>query len=212
MNPIFTYNQFLNESKQVGTVYHFCTLIGATKILNLNFLKASSTTYNFPKETYKTISTTRDKFFINRRKESELSILGTEVGLVLDGNKMSTKYKVTPFDDRWDRQDKRLTRLYIGDEYEEVWWGDNINRDGGIKNIKKYIVKILFTKYLMMRIEKDNLPGFFMDDSEESRFQNRGKIDWSKMYNWTKDTTPETRLKDLISFFETNFDVKVEIQ
>ena len=84
-----SFKDYLDEAKQVGIVYHF------TKFENLeNILKsgAINSRYGF-------ISTTRNYNLPNdlNQKDFDLSISrGYGVRFTLDGNKLSSRYKVSP--------------------------------------------------------------------------------------------------------------------
>lgn len=200
MKSIITYNQFLNESKRVGIVYHFCSFSSAYNILKTNILNSS---HNYQLG-FKTVSTTRDKFFINTREREKITIGGHDIGFVLDGDMLSIKYKVQPFDDRWERTDKKFTRSIIGDEQEEAWYGKLINRDGGIENIRNYIKKIIFTKFFISRVERNQVQNFFDVHGHY--------LDFKRIFSWNETTTPEDRLIDFKDFFEKTFNIKVEME
>ena len=144
----------INEAKQVGDVYHATTIGIAVDIINQNHLRASNLRDNSPaiddfgksaqnnsNQNYKSISTSREKGFIPNHRKSGRGI----VIFQLDGNALSNKYKVMPYDDNVEFD--AMYRIYkdpdrvaqLGDEKEEMWYGDKINRDGGIEGIKKYI-------------------------------------------------------------------------
>jgi hypothetical protein len=102
---------------------------------------------------HRTISTTRDKNYVNSR--NSLSIPG-DVVFVLDGDKLASKYKRRPIDDRYDTINKKLFDISYGDEQEELWYGKQIEKDKGIKDIKKYIKKVIFTKHFINYIKNTN--------------------------------------------------------
>lgn len=151
----------LLEGKQVGTVYHFTSLSSLFKILNQDLLKGKfPTSPNIPHVTKHRglfISTTRDKNFVKNRDTVEIG--GDQIALILDGNKLSSNYKTIPFDDAWDAKDKEWgdwATIY-GDEMEQLWYGSKITKDGGIKNISKYLEGVIIT----------NLSDQEMDDAVE---------------------------------------------
>ena len=74
----------LIEGKQVGVLYHYTTLLSLLKIVASNTLGRG--------EKYDTVSVTRNKNFHKKN-----SIVPTEGVFVLDGNKLSNKYKIEPF-------------------------------------------------------------------------------------------------------------------
>lgn len=124
----------INESKQVGTLYHVCT-IGAylDYILPNDSLSASGKYMNWLYGSNMYVSFTRDKRFVvetDAVKDSDIL-----VQLVIDGDKLSENYKVGSYNDfAYD-----LEGNYIGDgelieyrEKEEAVLGP-------IKNVSKYI-------------------------------------------------------------------------
>jgi hypothetical protein len=113
-------HKVLNESKQVGTLYHFTDPYGFYQILESNTLK--------PAGNQKYISFTRNKnLFLN----PSLLSGGYYYCLVIDGNKLSNKYNIEPFNDPHS----------VKDEFEEriVFPKSGIYVD----NIKQYIKKII---------------------------------------------------------------------
>ena len=144
-------NEIINEAKQVGIVYHFTTLNNSIPIIKTNHLKAYHATKNVEG---RTVSTTRDKYFSKRRGD-QLSISGADIIFVLDGNKLSNVYQVRPYDDTYDAADREYDeddRLDFGDEQEEIWYGKNIQRDLGFRNLDRFVLKLIFTKRLVDKI------------------------------------------------------------
>lgn len=139
LNSLHT-RSFVAESKQVGDVYHFTSLSNFLQILADNKIKTGDI-YMFGGDN-STISTTRDKNFISRTFKSGEgnSISGDQIGIMLDGNKLSDKFKVRPYNYSYDQGDPRA-----GDEQEELFYGKKINQQGGIRNLNKYIKGIIFT-------------------------------------------------------------------
>jgi len=78
----------LNEGKQVGTLYHFTTLRGATGILTLGKIKINEDGV---------ISTTRDKNLNTAEFDTEGDPDENIVRIDLDGNKISNNYKIQPY-------------------------------------------------------------------------------------------------------------------
>lgn len=137
--------QILNEAKQVGIIYHFTRVENAINILENDLLKATFSSKNIKG---KTVSTTRDKNFVNTRQDN-LSISGGDIAFKLNGNKLSNKYQVMPYDDTYDQAEKDydyIDKESWGDEQEEIWYGKALNGDNGFKNIKKYIIEIIISK------------------------------------------------------------------
>lgn len=77
----------LNEGKQVGPLYHFTSLKRSVMILSENHMKMhrENNVYGIPM--------TRDKNFWN----IERSVNGVDVRLEFDGNKISNRFRIQPF-------------------------------------------------------------------------------------------------------------------
>jgi hypothetical protein len=115
----------LNEAKQVGTLYHFTTFSSLLNILKTNTLKASN---KFEKDKPPTVSLTRDKL----GDIGGVGGSGTKtVRISIDGDKLSNKYKITPYNYYSNYPDYKESE----DEMEEIIQGD-------IKNIIDYIIEV----------------------------------------------------------------------
>jgi len=115
----------LNEAKQVGTLYHFTTLQSLLDILKTNTLKTSN---KFEKDKLPTVSLTRDKL----GDIGGVGGTGTKtVRISIDGNKLSNKYKITPYNYYFNYPDFKESE----DEMEEIIQGD-------INDITNYIIEI----------------------------------------------------------------------
>jgi hypothetical protein len=143
----------IKEAKQVGLLYHFTSLRAAISIVEGDKLIASKI-YGRAKQIfnkfgiYKAISFTRDKNFLNSRifqKGSTPKINGFAVTFVVDGDMLSNYYKIRPYDDRIGITSK-ISLEDMGDEMEEMIYGDKIEKDGGIVNFKKFVKKIIINK------------------------------------------------------------------
>ena len=90
----------LDESKQVGTIYHYTTFNSGLKILQSNQLKSSDAADSTNAKPVFAISFTRDKrFHDNHVVGFEESSFGNtpQLRLTLDGNKLSNRFKVQPY-------------------------------------------------------------------------------------------------------------------
>jgi hypothetical protein len=101
------------EGKQVGTLYHYTENWLLEKIIKSNMLRAP-------------VSFTRSK-----DKETVFWI-GAECVLVVDGDKLSNNYKISPYQD-YDEEGQYF------DEMEE-----RVNKN--ITNLDKYLTKIILYK------------------------------------------------------------------
>lgn len=113
------------EAKQVGDIYHFCTLQVAVKyIIPNDTLSPSGKWTNSLIGSSNVLSFTRDKRFIVDLLSYEKILVRFEV----DGNKLSENHKIFPYND-------------IGTEY-----GDELEKEevvvGKITNFSKYIKSI----------------------------------------------------------------------
>jgi hypothetical protein len=100
----------LNEAKQVGILYHYTENWLLKQIIESNTLLAP-------------VSFTRSK------DKKTVSWINVEAALVIDGDKLSTKYKIRPYQDR-DEEGRFF------DEMEE-----RVNKD--ITNLDRYIIKVI---------------------------------------------------------------------
>lgn len=108
------------EAKQVGTIYHFTNDL--EKILQTNTLKATSVkSSSIPLSTVSFTRTPHRTFDIARYSDSVL---------VVDGDKLSNNYKISPFKD---------PKVDWEDEMEERIFSD-------IPNIDQYIIKVILFK------------------------------------------------------------------
>ena len=125
------------EAKQVGTIYHVCTLKAYLEwIVPKDTLQASGKYYNWVYRGDDYVSFTRDKYFVVGTKSVQASKV--LVQLVIDGDKLSENYKIGPYNDF--AFSKHGEHIDDGDfayyrEKEEAC-------KGPIKNISKYIKEI----------------------------------------------------------------------
>jgi len=94
--------RILDESKQVGIIYHYTKYISAIDIIKDNRLNGSFV----PKETHSKynfgVSFTRNK---NLHIKTRI-ISGTDVRFVVDGDKLSNHYKIYPMTDGYGDEDE----------------------------------------------------------------------------------------------------------
>ena len=143
-----------NESKQVGLLYHVCTLEAYIKYIRQNdTLSSSGKWYNSLYGSYDYISFTRDPRFVADVSTADDII----IQLVVDGDKLSERYKVGPYNDRYDGDDDdddHLDDASLREKEEAV--------KGPIKNISKYIKEIRvdflsMDSHILDRLEKSGL-------------------------------------------------------
>lgn len=141
----------LKESKQLGTLYHYTNFVHGLKILDDNRINSSvAFANNMKDEVIYGISTTRDSNFQKIFNRVDNGIKGVSFRISLDGDKLSEKYKIKPFNFFYYAAKynidgvKPIPPARSSDtESEEL-----IVTDGGILNIKQYIKEIyLFPEY-----------------------------------------------------------------
>ena len=95
----------INEAKQVGTLYHFTSYAKMIGIINDNFVLKS-----FSMDVLPYISFTRNKTM-------KSDTVSQNVRMTIDGDKLSEKYKISPYADTKGGYGRNLKNL--GDEAEE---------------------------------------------------------------------------------------------
>lgn len=117
--------QLFNEGKQVGTLYHFTNINSLVQIIQKNSLKPSSIS--------KSISFTRNPKFHNVDKRVGLGSQYLEVKIVVDGDRLSNRYKIQPFN-FFKSRTKHPHPSPRAEEEERVITNDNIN------NFDNYVI------------------------------------------------------------------------
>lgn len=184
--------EILSERKQVGKVYHFTTLRNAVFIVKTNLIEANQATQNINKPT---ISTTRDKNFSKHRPGS-LQIGGADVAFALNGDSLSDRYEVRPYDDAYRTANKEYDdgdKEAFGDEQEELWYGKKLQSDGGFANIKKYTFLVIFSKRFKKTLVQDPSRFRFKDDIIDV-FPNLLDV----------NVSPIEKMNEIKSWFESN--------
>lgn len=140
-----------SEAKQVGTLYHVCTLKDyLTYIEPRDILSASGNYHNWLYGDIDYVSFTRDKYFTVAT--SNVSRSNVLIQLVVDGDKLSETYKVGPYNDiayDYDGNHDFDSDYFKYREMEEAV-------KGPIKNISRYIKEIhIDVKDKVNRIDAD---------------------------------------------------------
>jgi ankyrin repeat protein len=174
MKRLLNRYKITNEAKQVGDIYHVCTLNAYLKYIMPNDTLQSSGKYiNYLYGGTSYVSFTRDKYFVVGTDAVEMS--SVLIQLVIDGNKLSERYKVGPYNDftydietgEFDPNEDNFKQR----EKEEVVRGP-------IKNLSKYIKEI--------RIDsRRNVSGTEAVLLEK----NKNKLKNCVYYNFIKDST-----------------------
>ena len=136
----------LKEAKQVGPLYHFTSFESLKNILTKNMIIGS---YGNQDIKGRYISTTRDKNFY--KSEPNLGAEVLQAALVLDGDKLSNKYKIRPYAYEPYRELDRS-----GAESEELIMLPG--RDLG--NVKSYLLGVILlrnNKNVISFLNKNNI-------------------------------------------------------
>lgn len=152
-DKLSTIEEDLDESKNLGTLYHFTKLQNIETILNSNTLKPSTSTaeeferdfqFYSPEErkamkdngvkTVSFISLTRDKNLYKKNPK----ISGSTVRISLDGTKLSSKYKIKPFSYYADEIDSEDTRSTDNEGEERVY----MKSHEYLTSLKSYIIGV----------------------------------------------------------------------
>jgi ankyrin repeat protein len=192
----------LLESKQVGTLYHVCTLSAYLKyILPTDTLSSSGKYTNWLYKGSNYVSFTRDKkFTVETGTVDKADVL---IKLVVDGDKLSEHYKIGPYNDfaydykgnKFDDSDMILYR-----EKEEVV-------KGPIKNISKYIKAVYFDAKSMNQNILNSIKRLSALNNK-AQYQNfiAGKSTPFKMFLKNSEIKNGTDIYDCISIFENYTD------
>lgn len=104
----------ITEGKQLGTLYHYTEIEYMVRILSDNMLKGK---YKDKQDMF-IISFTRNQIFTSQPRQLGGKNLNSR--LVIDGNKLSNKYKLFPYAGYGFRRNvdkEQEERLYMKDEY-----------------------------------------------------------------------------------------------
>lgn len=126
------------EAKQVGTLYHVCSLKEYLKyVLPNDQLSSSGRYYNYLYGGDNYVSFTRDKKFVLDTRDEDIIL----IQIVVDGDKLSEKYKIGPYNDFAFGGSKGAVKKKKDDfrkrEMEECV-------KGPIKNLSKYVKEVRF--------------------------------------------------------------------
>lgn len=152
----------IKEDKQVGTLYHWTSYVNLYKIIENDYLKSSERTTD---RGAKTIPVSYGVSFTRNKKVPVYEYYPSEVGIIVNGDKLSNNYKLFPYNDFF------MNKSGI-DEMET-------RTDKSIEPVLPYIEKILINKtkknsekefidFMKYQQEKKNLfLGFKFETSEE---------------------------------------------
>lgn len=127
--------KYILEAKQVGTLYHVCSLESYYRyILPNDVLKSSGEYDNYLYKGNDYVSFTRNKSFI----VDTVIDYGIIVQLVIDGDKLSDHYKIGPYNDM--AYDSEGSPNYADDDPKNREQEEAVK--GPIRNISKYIKSV----------------------------------------------------------------------
>ena len=156
----------LDEAKQVGILYHWTSLKNLEDIIKTNIIRP---TYSEFDDEDNGVSLTRSK------NKHQFGIAeAADCVIVLDGDKLSNNYKIKPYN---DTETAQYDDFGIFDEMEERLLG-------AIKNLNKYIVKIILYKSdpkIESLLKEKNIP-YELNLNESLR-------DWFEKEDWVRIDT-----------------------
>lgn len=125
----------INESKQIGTLYHICTLDALAKhIIPNDTLSGSGKYTNYLLNSNNVVSFTRDRNYVVNTGRNRISTFLFRFSV--NGDKLSEKYKLSPYNDLAFKSGGKEKSSFDSKELEkeEVLLGE-------IKNFSKYVIK-----------------------------------------------------------------------
>jgi hypothetical protein len=120
----------IDEGKQVGLLYHYTSLIAAKQIMQLDLMKAGE----YREGLDSGISFTRNK---------NEAYMNFPICFVVDGNKLSDKYKIRPYNYTWEHIPQYFDNEYTTDKKGEFEEKVDTNR---IENFHKYLKMIVINR------------------------------------------------------------------
>lgn len=154
MKHLLDINEFLNESKQAGILYHFTPLRGLRGIVSYNEMRSG---YNY-------ISFTR-----SFNLELWTSQHGAYCRIAVDGEKLSHKYKIQPY--LYDPTEDKLipSDAQVDIDKRREWYGKE--REERVKtspllNIKSYVVQVDILKWVLKSADKELVSKLMIDNPD----------------------------------------------
>ena len=157
--------EYYTEAKQVGVLYHYTKFERLFDIIKQNQLTGTD------KVPY--VSFTRDKnFHAKGQHGSRLGIVVNECRFVIDGDKLSHRYKLEPYDYfGGDEPGSNKVDTSTGDVTHKGSWDEQEERTlKPINDIKNYIIKIKLLKRSLDAYE-NNLGAFSFAINHENIFK-----------------------------------------
>jgi hypothetical protein len=118
----------LKEAKQVGILYHWTSLKNLKDIIKTNIIRPTDSGFD-DEDNWVSLTRSKNKHQFGISEASDCVI-------VLNGDKLSNNYKIKPYN---DTEIAQYDDFGVFDEMEERLLG-------AIKNLNKYIIKIILYK------------------------------------------------------------------
>ena len=148
---MISFKTFYTEAKQVGVLYHYTKFERLFDIIKQNQLTGTN------KVPY--VSFTRDKnFHTQGQYGSRLGIVINECRFVIDGDKLSTRYNVVPFQFKFKLKNC-VNHTHLDEQEERV--------EGAVKNLNQYIIKLQIFKQALEYLFKDRKDSYYGFDNAE---------------------------------------------
>jgi hypothetical protein len=129
----------INESKQVGILYHICTLDALAKYIAPNDTLSGSGKYtNYILNSNQVVSFTRDRNYVVNTGRNRISPFLFRFSV--NGDKLSEKYKLSPYNDlAFKSGGKEKSNFDFKElEKEEVLLGE-------VRNFSKYVIQVEYS-------------------------------------------------------------------
>lgn len=156
---------FVNESRNIGTIYHFTSLINTYHIIKDNQMVSYREIddsildiYRKSSEYDTTFSFTRDKNMVKKIGQGQIDTFLT-TRLDFDGTKLSNKYKIRPYNYQNEIEKEELNKRKRGENYydsrklssesEQVL----ITNNNVIENIDSYMTGMVLPSLVVFREE-----------------------------------------------------------
>jgi hypothetical protein len=185
----------LNESKQVGVIYHFANIVPAISICKSDTLIANNKCldgdfrYDPDDEDFEKICDKTKSISFTREKDGEQgqATAGRPVRFKIDGDKLSTMYKIGPYSYYEYSKAEMGVEGFANPEFEERIF----NRD--VVNLSKYIIDIDVD--LKVRIPRETNEELYQQCMELVSSSNTPNI----RFTYGKEFIPMDKLKEFIS-------------
>jgi len=175
------FKDYIKERKQVGKLYHFTDLKKVYRILKDNELKQNTTSAYT--NLASGVSFTRNKNF--QKTNKYFGWYDMAVNIIIDGDKLSDKYKISQFHDNqtYITLDPSELRMFKGRDVDEA----EERTTKPIKQLNKYITGIEINKKLYYNYLKKN---------------NYDNAVIAAMYDYFHNTPPEEKLEPPYEYIE----------